>query len=203
VFVTAQLLQQLRHLTADPDRADTLAAALSALCVDVEFAVPSWMSVSIVLNSPKDTDIEADTEADTEVAIVAPGAQDRAGALSSLAVPLSEIGSPDQLIVRAGEAGAFLLLADDLASRLGPARPIILDRHLDPPPSSEAAAAMFAGLGIVHQAVGVLLERGLPPPQGRRELERLARAYGVSLADAARSLLDTLPGRPEADPRGH
>jgi hypothetical protein len=199
VFVTAQLLQQLRHLTADPDRADTLAAALSALCVDVEFAVPSWMSVSIVLNSPKDTDIEADTE----VAIVAPGARDRAGALSSLAVPLSEIGSPDQLIVRAGEAGAFLLLADDLASRLGPARPIILDRHLDPPPSSEAAAAMFAGLGIVHQAVGVLLERGLPPPQGRRELERLARAYGVSLADAARSLLDTLPGRPEADPRGH
>ena len=198
VFVTAALLKQLRHLTADPDRADTLAAALSALCVDVEVAVPSWMSVSIVLNSPKDTDIDADVE----VAIVAPSAQDRAGALSSIAVPLSEVGSPDQLIVRAGEAGAFLLLADDLAIRLGDTDRIIVDRHLDPPPSSAAAAAMVAGLGVVHQAIGVLLERGLPPPQARRELERRARASGVSLADAARSLLDTLPGRPEADRRG-
>lgn len=197
VLITVELLEQLRHLTADPDRADALAAALSGLCVHVEVAVPSWMSVSIVLNSPNDTDIEADME----VAIVSPGAQDGAGVRSSLAVPLSEVGSPDQLIVRAGEAGAFLLLADDLASRLGRARPIILDRHLDPPPSGEAAA-LFAGHGVVDQAIGVLLDRGLSPPQARQDLQRRARATGVSLAAAARSLLDALPRRRDRDPRG-
>jgi hypothetical protein len=158
VFVTVELLERLRHLTADPDRADALAAALSGLCVHVEVAVPSWRSVSIVLNSPKD----ADTDADMEVAVVAPGGQDGAQVRSSLAVPLSELDPADQLIVRAGAAGAFLLLADDLASRLGRACPIVLDRHLDPSASGETAAAMFASLGVIDQAIGVLLDRGLP-----------------------------------------
>ena len=122
--------------------------------------------------------------------------------LSSLAVPLSEVGSPDQLIVRAGAAGAFLLLADDLASRLGRARPIGLDRHLDQPPSGEATAAMLAGRSLVDQAIGVFLDRGLSPPQARQDLQRRARASGVSLGAAARSLLDALPERREADRRG-
>jgi hypothetical protein len=194
VFVTAQLLEQLRHLTADPDRAEGLAAALSGLCVNVEVAVPSWMSVSIVLASAK--------AADVEVVIVAPGGEDEAEARSSLAVPLSEVDSPDQLIVRAGAAGAFLLLAHDLASGLGGARPIVVDRHLAPPASGEAAAAMFAGLSVVDQAIGVLLDRGLSPPQARQDLERRARAYGVSVAVAARSLLATVSGPRDPDPRG-
>jgi hypothetical protein len=194
VFVTAQLLEQLRHLTADPDRAHRLAAALSGLCVDVEVAVPSWMSVSIVLTSLKDADIE--------VAIVSPGGADGAEVLSSLAVPLSELDPGDQLIIRAGAAGAFLLVADDLASRLGWGRPTILDRHLDPSPSGKAAGAMFAGLSPVDQAIGVLLDRGLSPPQARQDLERRARASGVSVAAAARSLLETVSGPAGPDPRG-
>ena len=184
MFVTVELLEQLRHLTADPDRANGLAAALSALCVDVEIAVPSWTSVSIVLGSSKDADIE--------VALVAPGGQDRAQVLSSLAVPLSALDRQDRLIVRARAAGAFLLLADDLASQLGRARRIILDRHLDPPPSGETAAAIFTALSLVDQAIGVLLERGLSPPQARQDLEQRARASGVSVAAAARSLLESV-----------
>ena len=198
VLVTAQLLEQLRHLTADPDRTDALAAALAELCVDVEVAVPSWMSVSIVLTSAKDVDIEANIE----VALVAPGGKDGEQAFSSLAVALSEVDPGDQLVVRAGGAGAFLLLADDLASRPGRARLIVVDRHLDPPPDGEEAAAMVAGLAVVDQAIGVLLDRELSPPQAREDLECRARAAGVSLADAARSLLQTVPGPRDAAPRG-
>jgi hypothetical protein len=194
VFVTVELLEQLRHLTADPDRADALAAALSGLCVDVEVAVPSWISVSIVLASAKDADVE--------VVIVAPGGEDGAQVLSSLAVPLSELGPGDQLILRAGAAGAFLLLADDLASRLGGARPVVVDRHLGPSPSAQAAAAMVAGLGAVDQAIGVLLARGLSPPRARRDLQRRARASGVSVAAAARSLLESLSRPRDPDPDG-
>jgi hypothetical protein len=190
VFVTVELLEQLRHLTADPDRADALAAALSGLCIDVGVTVPSWVSVSIVLASS--------TDADMEVAIVAPSRRGRV--LSSLAVPLSELDPGDQLVVRAGGAGAFLLLAEDLASRLGGDREIVVDRHLDLPGSGEAAAGMFAGLGVVDQAIGVLLDRGLSPREARRDLERRARASGLSVAAAARSLLETVSGA--GDPGG-
>jgi hypothetical protein len=198
VFVTAELLEQVRHLTADPDRADALAAALSALCVDVEVAVPSWLSVSIMLTSSNGANIQADIE----VAVVAPGVKDGAQVFSSLAVPLSEVDPGDQLVVRAGGAGAFLLLVDDLASRLGRGRPIVVDGHLDLPPNGEEAAAMVVGLGVVDQAIGVLLDRGLSPPQARQDLERRARASGVSIAAAARSLPETVSGRgmrPEMD----
>jgi hypothetical protein len=194
VFVTAQLLDQLRHLTADPDLADGLATALSGLCVDVEVAVPSWISVSIVLTSSKDADVE--------VAVVAPGRKEGAEVFSSLAVPLSELEPGDQLIIRAHAAGAFLLLADDLASRLGRTRPITLDRHLDPPPNAGTAAAMFAGLSLVDQAIGVLLDRGLSPPQAHQDLERRARASGVGVAAAARLLLETVSGPADPEPRG-
>lgn len=189
MFVTVELLEQLRHLTADPDRADALAAALSGLCIDLGVAVPSWVSVSIVLTSANDADVE--------IAVVAPGAKNGAQVFSSLAVPLPELDPGDQLVVRAGGAGAFLLLADDLARRLGRVRPIVLDRHLDPPRSGEAAAAMFAGLGVVDQAIGVLLDRGLSPPQARRDLKCRAQASGVSVALAARSLLETVSGQSE------
>jgi hypothetical protein len=191
VFVTAQLLEQLRQLTVDPDRADALAAALSELCVAVEVAVPSWTSVSIVLTSSKSADIDADIE----VAVLAPGVKDGGQVSSSLAVPLSEVDPGDHLVVRAGAAGAFLLLADDLASGLGGARPIVVDRHLDPPPDGEITAEMVGGLGVVDQAIGFLLDRGLSPPQARRDLERQARACGVSIVAAARSLLETVSGR--------
>src|SRR4051794_31918029 len=48
VFVTAALLEHLRQLSADPDRAEALAAELSQLGVDVTAAIPSALSVSIV-----------------------------------------------------------------------------------------------------------------------------------------------------------
>jgi hypothetical protein len=152
------------------------------------------VSVSIVLTSS--------TDADVEVAMVAPGGQDGARVRSSLAVPLSEIDPAPQLIIRARAADALLLVADDLASRLGRARPIIRDRHLDPSPSREAAAAVFADRGSVDQAIGVLLDRGLSPPQARQDLQRRAYAAGVSLAAAARSLLATLPRSGNPGPRG-
>jgi hypothetical protein len=64
VLITVELLERLRHLTADPDLADGLAAALAGLCIDLGGVVPSWVSVSIVLTSANDGDVE--------VAVVAP-----------------------------------------------------------------------------------------------------------------------------------
>jgi hypothetical protein len=55
---------------------------------------------------------------------------------------------------------------------------------------------------VVDQAIGVLLDRGLSPPRARRDLQRRARASGVSVVAAARSLLDALPGWGDRDPRG-
>jgi hypothetical protein len=182
VFVTAELLEQLRHLTADPDRADALASALSALCVEVGVAVPSWTSVSIVLASSGDADVE--------VAIVASDGRGDAHVVSSLAVPLSQLDRKACLVIRARVPGAFLLLADDLASRLGDAPRIIVDGHLDLALDRETAAGMVAGLGVVDQAIGFLLDRGLSPPQAREDLERRAATSGVSVAAAARSLLE-------------
>jgi len=60
---------------------------------------------------------------------------------------------------------------------------------------------MVPGRSLVDQAIGVLLDRGLSPPQARQDLERRASASNASLAAAARSLLDALPGR--RDPRTH
>jgi hypothetical protein len=194
VFVTIELLEQLRHLTAAPDRADALATSLSTLCIDVGVAVPSWMSVSIVLSSPGDADVE--------VAIMAPGEQDGAQVLSSLAVPLSELDPWDHLIVRARAAGAFLLLAPDLASLLGRALPIVVDRHLDQHLSGTAAAEAFAGRSAVEQAIGVLLDRGLSPPEARQDLQRRARISGSSVAAVARSLLDAVAVPRDPDPDG-
>ena len=194
MFVTAKLLAQLRHLTADADRADALTTALAGLCVDVAVAVPSWMSVSIVLGSPGDADVE--------LSIVASVEQDGAHALSSLAVPLSEQHPGDHLIVRARAAGALVLLADELAGGLGRARHILVDQHLDLPPNDPASAAMFAIRGVVDQAIGVLIDRGLTPVQARRHLERRAHASDASLAVVARSLLETVVRPRDQDPDG-
>lgn len=191
MFVTVELLERLRHLTADPDRADALATALAGLCAGVVVAVPSWTSVSIMLRPPGNAEVE--------LSMVASAEQDSAHVLSSLAVPLSDLHPGDHLIVRARAAGAFILLADELASRLGRGRRILVDQHLDLPPNGEAAAAVFAIRSVFDQAIGVLIERGLAPVQARQYLERRAHTSGTSVAAAARSLLETVVGPRDQD----
>lgn len=105
--ITAAVAEQLLLLHGDPDRGHNFVAALSWLGRDVVLAVPSCLAVTIT-HARLGGEISAST-----VAAPAP-------VLASLAVPLSTVSSGGLLILRAGEAGAFLLLADDLDGLLAP-----------------------------------------------------------------------------------
>lgn len=175
--ITAAVAAQLRLLQEDPDRGDGFAAALSRLGRDVVLAVPSCLTVTIRL-----------ARLGTEVGVSA--TTGRAAVLASLAVPLSARSGGGLLILRAAEAGAFLLLADDLAGLLGPGhRPIETDLHLTWP---SAEPGELADLGAVDQAVGVLVDRGLPPDAAHQELRRRAGAAATSVAAVSRDLLASL-----------
>ena len=189
--ITAAVTEQLLLLHADPGRAGEFAAALDRLGRDVALAVPTCLAVTITFARPGGA-ISVSTTA---------GAAEPAAVLASLAVPLSAGASSGLLVLRAGEAGAFLLLADDLGGLLGPGQPPIeLDKHLSWPvaSSNESVAASVADLRTVHQAVGVLIGRGLPPDAARRELRRRAGEADMTVASVSRDLLASLradPGR--------
>jgi hypothetical protein len=189
VRITAAVAEQLLLLHGDPDRGHNFVAALSWLGRDVVLAVPSCLAVTIT-HARLGGEISAST-----VAAPAP-------VLASLAVPLSTVSSGGLLILRAGEAGAFLLLADDLDGLLGPAGhpPIDLDEHLAWPSAENAKSlcASLADLSAVDQAIGVLVDRGLPPEAAHRELERRVGEGDTTIADVSRALLAS----PRSDP-GH
>lgn len=188
--VTKALAQQLRILSGDLDRGDGIAAALTQLGRDLTLAVPSCLAVSII--------ILVGLAGEITVSILAPAAGS-SRVLASLAVPLSAIDPGDILVLRAGEAGAFLLLADDLDGRLCAGHlPIQLDRHLSLPSSrtGESLASSLATLGAVNQGIGVLVDRGFPPEAAREELQCRADEGGVTIGVASRLLLKSLsPGR--------
>jgi hypothetical protein len=188
VDITESLAEQLRILGGDPDRGDRLAAGLSQLGRDLAVAVPSCLAVSIIL---------VRLGGEITVSALAPAA-DSAAVLASLAVPLSAGEPGDSLVLRAGEAGAFLLLADDLDGLLGAGHPPIdVDRHLSVPPIGTGAslAAGLADLRAVNQGTGVLIDRGLPPEAAHRELQRRAHDANTSVGVASRALLASLSPR--------
>lgn len=188
--ITAAVAEQLQLLHADPDRADRFAARLSRLGRDVALAVPSCLAVTISL-----------ARQGSEVSVSMITGVQPAAVLASLAVPLSAVAPRDLLVLRAGAAGAFLLLADDLDGRPGPGHPSIeVDKHLSwpPAPSGESSAASLADLRVVDQAMGVLVDRGLPPEAAGRDLQRRAGAADMAVAAVSRALLASLrpgPGR--------
>jgi hypothetical protein len=160
VRIPATVAEQLRLLDEHPARGGGgLVRALSRLGRDVALAVPSSLAVTIVLDR---------TDGEVSVSALA----DPAPVLASLAVPLSA----GLLILRAGAAGAYLLLADDLRGGLGPAE---TDAHLGWPAfSGESLAAALAELGSRNRAIGVLIGQGLTPEDARQELDRRARDAG-------------------------
>jgi hypothetical protein len=184
VRVPVAVAEQLRLLHDDPDRGDAFAAALGRLGRDVRLAVPSTLAVTIALGR-------------TEVGVSATEpATEPAPVLASLAVPLSGRPGGGRLILRAAAAGAYLLLADDLGGLLGPGHPPIeTDRHLSWPAPGRAGSV--ADRGAVDRAVGVLVDRGLPPAAARRELRRRAAAAGSTVAAVSRDLLAALAAGPD------
>ena len=184
--ITATVTKQLRLLQGDLARAGDLAAGLNQLSRDVAVAVPSCLAVTITL-ARLGGEISVSTTAEP------------AAVLASLAVPLSAVSSGSLLVLRAGEAGAFVLLADDLDGVLGPGHsPIDVDQHLAWPTATggEAFTTSLADLRVVNHAVGVLVDRGLPPRAAHRELWRRAGATGTTVVAVSRDLLRS----PQSDP---
>lgn len=191
--ITAALAEQLRRLCDDPAAGGRLAAGLSALGRDVLNAVPTCLAVTLLLGH---------FGGEVSLSMVAATTKN-SPVLASLAVPLADQHQEGAtLILRAGQAGAFLLLADDLRGRLGDTDrpPIQVDQHLAMPAAAtgESLATSLAEFGAVNQGIGVLIARGLPPEAARRELQRRASAAGVTLAVASRRLLAS--PRPWAGP---
>ena len=178
--ITAAVAEQLLILQGDPDLGDDLVAALDRLGRDVVRAVPSCLAVTIT-HAGLGGEISVSTTAG------------RAAVLASLAVPLSAVAAGDLVILRAREAGAFLLLADDLDVLLGPDHhpPVRLDEHLTWPTAAngESLGASLADLSVIDQAIGVLVDRGLPPEAAHRELWRRVGETNTTVAAVSRAVL--------------
>lgn len=176
--ITVTVAEQLRLLHEDSAEDDgDLVEGLGRLARDVALAVPSSLAVTILLAGP---DREVSVSAQAEPAPVR----------ASLAVRLSAGEPSDLVILRAATAGAFLLLADDLTGPLGSDHPpAVLDGHLSWP---ALGSESLADLRSINQAVGVLVDRGLPPAEARGELQRRATAAGASVAAVSRDLLGSL-----------
>jgi hypothetical protein len=190
VKVTAAIARQLQLLCDDPDDTGRFATGLTQLGASMAAAVPSCVSISVWL---------AVVGRDAPLTI---GIHDgRVGpVLASLAVPWSLSAPCDIVLFQASEAGAFLLLADDLRVLLDPLLPLLVDEHLHIQPEAPAGRLLssIADLSVVNRAVGILIDRGLPPEEARAELSRRAQQNRTDIADASRVLLDSMETPPTA-----
>lgn len=186
--ITASLARHLRTLSRDINGGTGLAADLNQLAIDLTRTIPSCVAVSIV-------SVRLRTAINVSVVDCA---ADSAAVLASLAVPLTA-DPGDMLVLQAAEAGAFLMLADDLVGLLGPGHPPMeLDRHLRLPiRTGDSFAASLGDLGAINRAIGVLIDRGFPRETAWRELQRRADAADLTLGVASGLLLASLAHRTE------
>lgn len=181
---------------ADADRnAAGFAAGLSILTRDLIVEVPSCMAVSIVLSRPGG-DITFSAPAAGIGSIGAPAVR------ASLAVPLAVTGAAAFLLMQASVAGAFVLLAGDLADQLDTgSAALLVDRHLvlQPDPEARRLAVDLADLRAVEQAIGALIGQGRLPTVARQELHDRALEADLTAPALARQLLAALADRARPD----
>lgn len=126
--------------------------------------------------------------------------------LSSLAVHLpAEATYPEPggagsrtLTFYAGAPGAFVSLTADLLALLDlDPRRAMIDGHLELPTDDDTGGdlrAQLAAVSATDLALGALLDKGLLPEAGQRELERLARVNRTTVDGAARLVLAAIRG---------
>jgi hypothetical protein len=189
VEIPSALAQQLHLLSHESDREDDFAAALTQVGTDLARVVPSLLAVSLTLGR---------LGSDVAVTALAPRAESSRVA-ASLAIPLTAGELRDALLLQAGDPGAFLVLAEDLAYAGGASHPPPeLDRHLTWPTTSSwrSLESVLAELRVVNQAIGVLVDRGLTLDDAVGELERRASATVSTTGAVSRRLLANLPPLP-------
>jgi hypothetical protein len=192
VKITAALARQLQLLCADFGDAAHLADALTELGAGVRAAVPSCMSVSVTVGV-------VGSDAPITLGIRGGGV---GPVLSSLAASRSLSEPGDIVLFQASEAGAFLVLADDLAAALDPVLSLRIDEHLHVEVDVTAAGwtRSMDDLSAVNRAVGLLIERGFLPEDASAELTRQARQDGTTIAGISRLLLEAIEGPPTTSP---
>jgi hypothetical protein len=184
---------QMHLLSHEGDRGDGFAAGLKQLGTDLTRVVPSLLAVSLTL---------VRLGYDVAVTTLAPLAES-SRVTASLAVPLTAGETGDALLMQAGEPGAFILLADDLAGHLGPGDPPLqIDRHLALLPTAPNTSIEFvlAELRVVNQALGILIDRGCTPEAAVDEIQRRARTTGGTMGAVGRRILAGLSPTGGGDP---
>lgn len=186
-----RLTEQLRALVEAVGADADLSGELWHLLTLAAAAVPSCLGLSLVFGPP-DPPL-------TLSALVPPAT---AGpVLASLVVHLPRRSTADagtQLVLYSGAVGAFDDVAPDLLALLDlSSRHLTRDAHLALPDSSRSALVLRDELddrSAVARAIGMLLDRGLLPDAGYRELLRRGTERGGDAAAAARTLLAEAAG---------
>ena len=195
--LSAGLAADLARLTDaldDPvtDLADLVGSVHDAFVV----AVPSALGVAFTIQTSPDLTIRS-SPAELTVSTLDGAAT---AVATSLQVPLgswTDLEPGSAVIFYAATTGALVDLAADLGWLLNLRADVVLDGHL--PAQQPEATSGLAELSVIHQALGVLIERGMTPQAGREELQTLARESDTTiLAVAAQVIRD----RPSADPPG-
>lgn len=183
-----RLMADLSLLTEalDSDTVDLAHLALR-LVSDIDDAVSSVVSVTLTMT--------IDGE-DFELAALAedPNAREAASSLCLTLTGRANSRATTRLLIRSGTAGALVDFAADVSFSLGlDSAAAVLDGHLRRRTQNRLAATevgyTLAAMSEINQAVGVLIESGRTPPEGRAELRRLALASSTPLIEVARQVL--------------
>ncbi|QNK80381.1 hypothetical protein [Nakamurella sp. PAMC28650] len=171
------------------DPGPDLHAMLTLLTDDLTAAIPSFLGLIITSHLGDDVVTVRTVESRT--------------AKSSLLLRFSPLpGIADcEVVLYAGKPGAFRGLVTGGCAMSGPADELVMDAHL-PPPAHRLAPGTAIGIGIgidelspLHQAIGVLIDRGdaANPSAARSLLQDRADHHGITLTMAARQELHRLP----------
>ena len=193
--LSAGLAADLARLTdALDDPATDLADLVGSVHDAFVVAVPSALGVAFTIQTSPDLTIRS-RPAEFTVSTLDGAAT---AVATSLQVPLgswTDLEPGSAVIFYAATTGALVDLAADLGWLLNLRADVVLDGHL--PAQQPEATSGLAELSVIHQALGVLIERGMTPQAGREELQTLARESDTTiLAVAAQVIRD----RPSADP---
>lgn len=172
----AALARDLASLTAALGRPGTdLGSLLAGLSDRMRLTVPSYagLSMTVVIDGRP----------------ITLGTMDRGGEVAtSMRLPLSSLGAaePGSIVVfYASQPGAFVDLAADADFALGDGHHVVaLDENLHPPPTTPGLDGLDV-LSAVNRAIGRLIGDGHTPEGALVELNRRARASGVSQHAAA------------------
>jgi hypothetical protein len=118
--------------------------------------------------------------------------------VTSLRLPMPPSGDSTMpfavLILYAGNPGAFVDLAADLAWLTGRAlTEFVLDQHRSPPPVG-ATPGGLAAASLIDQAIGVLIARGYTLERAHHEIDARAERLSVNRSGSANDILSELNG---------